>query len=67
MQELDQLPCAGFMRLKDVLKIIPVCRSTWYNGVGTIYPRPVKIGKRATGYRVEEIKMLIKNPDQEVS
>jgi prophage regulatory protein len=61
MTEQYQLPSTGFVRLKDVLKLIPVCKSTWYNGVGTIYPKPMKIGKRAMGYRVEDIRLLIKH------
>jgi predicted DNA-binding transcriptional regulator AlpA len=34
------------LRLKQVLKLFPVCRSTWLNGVKSgIYPLPIKHGK----------------------
>lgn len=27
------LPETGFLRLSDVLRFVPVCRTAWYNGV----------------------------------
>lgn len=54
------LPQTGFLRLRQVLQLIPVCETVWYDGVQAgRYPRPVKLGRRAVGWRVEDIRALI--------
>jgi predicted DNA-binding transcriptional regulator AlpA len=54
------LPPTGFLRLNQVLKIIPVCRATWYAGIKAgRFPAPVAIGPRARGYRVEDLRSLL--------
>jgi prophage regulatory protein len=62
------LPETGFLRLHQICGhkkrgttgIIPVCRSTWLKGVKTgRYPKAVKLGERATAWRVEDIRALI--------
>ena len=47
----SSLPAAaGFLRLKQVLELYPVSARTWWAGVKTgRFPRPVKLGPRATG------------------
>ena len=56
------ITCTGFLRLPDVLKVIPVKRSTWFAGVKKgKYPSPVRIGERAVAWRVEDIKKLIED------
>jgi len=48
------------LRLPQVLKIIPVSRSTWYQGVKERdYPAPVMIGRRAVAWRRHEIEALL--------
>jgi prophage regulatory protein len=60
MDHLDQLPQAGFIRLPAVLKFIPVSKSSWWEGVRIgLYPQPVKIGKRTTAWRVQDIQQLM--------
>ena len=40
--------------------LFPVSRSTWWAGVRAgRYPQPVKIGRRCTAWRVEDIRALI--------
>jgi len=47
------------LRLPQVLRIIPVSRSTWYLGVKRgAYPPPVKIGRRASGWRRRDVEKL---------
>ncbi len=59
------LPQDGFVRLLTVLSLFPVSKSTWWAGIKTgRYPSPVKLGPRATAWRVEDIRALIKNPDR---
>ena len=66
------LPATGFLRIWNIIgdsknnpptpPIIPVSRSTWYEGVRTgRYPKPVKLGPRITAWRVEDIRKLISN------
>ena len=54
------LPETGFLRLADVLRFVPVCRTAWYNGVRSgEFSQPVALGKRARGYRAQDIRDLI--------
>lgn len=40
--------------------IIPVCRTSWLNGVKSgKYPKPVKLGGRTTAWRVKDIDALV--------
>lgn len=56
----DTLLRDGFLRLHQVLSLIPVGRSTWWAGVKDgRYPKPVKLGPRTTAWRVEDIERLI--------
>jgi predicted DNA-binding transcriptional regulator AlpA len=58
--ETITLPDIGFVRLKTILKIIPICKSTWWNKVKSgEFPQPVKLGERTTAWRVEDIRELI--------
>lgn len=61
------IPATGFLRLAQVLTIIPVSKSTWFEGVRAgRYPKPVKIGPRASGWKAEEISALVEqlgNPE----
>jgi prophage regulatory protein len=48
------------LRLPQVLKIIPVSRSTWWAGVKRgIYPAPIKLGRRITAWKASDIQRLI--------
>jgi predicted DNA-binding transcriptional regulator AlpA len=54
-------PETGFVRLPQVLAVIPVCKSSWWNGVKSgRYPKPVKLSARCTAWKVEDIHALIK-------
>ena len=58
------LPEVGFLRLSDVLKLIPIAKTAWYAGVKEgRFPAPVKLTKRASGYRVGDIRALIARLD----
>ena len=59
MQSND-LPETGFVRLPAVLRVIPVSRSRWYQGVQRgEFPQPVHLGPRAVAWRAEDIRELI--------
>ena len=65
-----QLPSTGFLRLPQIIgdldadppipALIPIKKSTWWEGVKSgRFPKPVKLGARATAWRVEDIVGLI--------
>jgi predicted DNA-binding transcriptional regulator AlpA len=54
------LPETGFLRLRDVLKLIPVSPSSWWTGVRQgKFPKPLKLGPHTTVWRAEDIRALI--------
>ena len=56
----SNLPNMGYLRLPDVLRLFPVSKSTWWNGVKDgKFPQPVKLTERTTAWRVEDIRNLI--------
>lgn len=45
------------MRMKDVVKKIGLCRATIYAMISRgEFPRPIRIGERATGWRESELE-----------
>lgn len=51
----------GFVRLSEVLRVIPVCKSTWWAGVKSgRFPKPMKLSARCTAWKAEDIHELIK-------
>ena len=54
------LPETAFVRLPTILKLLPISKSTWLSGVKSGYfPKPVRLGKKITAWRVEDIRKLI--------
>lgn len=48
------------LRLNQVLQIIPVSKSTWWDGIKKgKYPKPIKLSERCSVWRLEDIKSLI--------
>lgn len=67
-----KLPETGFLRLPSIIgdkkanppipAVISVSKSTWWAGVKEgRYPQPVKIGRRCTAWRVEDIRAFIES------
>jgi prophage regulatory protein len=49
------------LRLRAVLEIIPVSKSSWWAGIKSgRYPKPVKLGPKTTAWRAEDIYALLK-------
>ena len=60
----EQLPLTGFMRLPQILQLIPVSKSTWWQGCREgRSPKPIKLGPKTTAWRVEDIVALIERID----
>jgi predicted DNA-binding transcriptional regulator AlpA len=50
----------GFMRLSEVLKIFPVSRTHFLDGVKSgKYPKPVHLSERIVAYKTQDIENLI--------
>lgn len=50
----------SFLRLPEVLAIIPVSRATWYEGIKKgRFPAPVKLGPRVSLWRRSDIERLV--------
>jgi prophage regulatory protein len=63
MSDNTNLPSTGFLRLKQIIgpgRPVPVSKSTWWAGVKDgRFPKPLKLGKRVTVWRAEDIRRLI--------
>ena len=56
------LPNTGFLRLPQVLELIPISKSSWWAGCKNgRYPKPIKLSARTTVWRVEDIRELIES------
>ena len=52
----------GFLRLPQVLELIPIGKSTWWAGVKSgRFPQAVKLGPRTTAWRASDIQQLIED------
>lgn len=56
----QQLPETGYVRLPAILRVFPVSRSTWWQGVrDKRYPQPIKLGPRITAWKAEAIHAFL--------
>ena len=60
MEKQSILPEVGFVRLRTILAIIPIGKSSWWAGIKDgRFPKPIKLGPRTTVWRVEGIRRVI--------
>lgn len=60
MTTMTTIPKVGFLRLSQVLQLVPISKSAWWEGCKTgRFPKPVKLGPRTTVWQVEEIMEFI--------
>jgi len=58
--EIQKLPEGGLVRIKQVLRFVPVSRSTWWAGVKDgRFPKPFKLSERVTVWRVSDIRAVL--------
>lgn len=67
-----ELPKEGFVRLPQILAVIPISKSQFWLGIKNgRFPRPIKLGAKTTVWRVEDIRELIarlsQNTDENIS
>jgi predicted DNA-binding transcriptional regulator AlpA len=60
IQELQNLPETGLLRVNQILRFIPISRSSWWAGVKSgRYPKPFKLSERTTVWHSQDIKAII--------
>lgn len=65
---IQKIPETGFLRLPQVLQIIPIGKSTWWAGIQSgRFPKGIKLGPRTTAWRCEDIRQLLDDLSDEVS
>jgi prophage regulatory protein len=53
-------PIDGLLRLPQVLALIPISKSSWWQGVKNgRYPKPIKLNSRTTVWRASNIAAFI--------
>jgi prophage regulatory protein len=59
---MRELPETGFVRLNQILSMIPLGKTCWWEGVKSgRFPKPIKLSTRCTAWRAEDIRALIKS------
>ena len=55
------IPEVGFVRLSQILAVIPLGKTTWWDGVKSgRFPKPVKLSEHCTAWKAQDIYALIK-------
>jgi len=64
-QSASILPENGYVRLPTVLAVIPICKSSWWNGIREgRYPKPTKkFGPKIAAWDVRDIRALIESSE----
>lgn len=58
-EDLRMMAPPELIRLKQVLEILPLSKSTWWDGIKKgIYPKPIKLSPRVSCWRLDEITEL---------
>lgn len=58
---MHDIPETGFLRLPQVLEVIPLGKTSWWAGVKSgRFPKPIKLTEHCTAWRAEDIRELIK-------
>lgn len=68
--ERASLPSTGFVRLPQILAVIPIGKSTWWAGVKSgRFPQPVRPSPfgRIAVWKVEDIRDLVIRAGQETA
>ena len=51
-----------YIRLSEILTIIPISKSTWWRKVKTgEYPQPIKFGERIRAWKASEVYAIAEN------
>ena len=62
MSDTSSILKKRLLRINQVLALVPVGRSSWWEGCRTgRYPKPIILGPRTTVWRAEDIAAFIEN------
>ena len=62
MSDTNSIHSKRLLRINQVLALVPVGRSSWWEGCRTgRYPKPIKLGPRTTVWRAEDIAVFIES------
>jgi len=62
MRNTTPIDPEALIRIHEVLRLIPVGKSTWWAGVSTgRFPKSLKLGPGVTVWRLSDIRALIAN------
>jgi prophage regulatory protein len=57
----NKTPSLGYMRLPQILDVLPIGRSTWWHWVSIgKAPQPVKLSRNISAWRISDIHALIR-------
>ena len=60
MNFCGDLPSEGFVRLPAVLRVLGICKTSWWNGIREgRFPKPTKLGRKTACWHVDDIRALI--------
>ncbi|MDA9095418.1 hypothetical protein N9J88_03380 [Porticoccaceae bacterium] len=71
--QINPIPISGYLRVAQIIgdkkkgipAIIPVSRASWWRGIQSgIYPKGIKISRRCTVWKVDDIALLIERLDK---
>ena len=58
---MQTIPETGFVRLTQILEVIPLGKTSWWAGVKSgRFPKPIKLSARCTAWKAEDIHGLIR-------
>jgi len=61
------IPETGFLRLPQILEVIPLGKSCWWNGVKSgRFPKPIRLSARCVAWKAEDIRDLIRELSEPV-
>ncbi len=62
---MSNLENESLLRLPQVLKIIPISKSAWWQGCKDgRYPKPIKLGPRTTVWKASDISAFMRQLSQ---
>lgn len=61
------LPKVGYVRLPQILAVIPISKSSWWAGIKAgKYPKQIKLGPKTSVWKAEDIWLLISSTNSRV-
>lgn len=61
----DVIPSTGFVRVRTILHVVPISRSTWWAWVASgKAPAGIKLGPRITAWKAEDINAFLASFNQ---